>query len=187
MTTGAALRGMADLAVGLSSGPGTLYLGGVIKNTVWVTNLGPGTATGVVVTNSLSSGQVVVAGIGSLAAGAVGSASVAIAPTQSGEITTTVFAAGNEADLNPANNTAQATSVVSIAAPAVLSGAMVNGQFHLTVAAQPCCAYAVLVSTNLTSWTSLCTNSTSTNGFFKYTDTTSSATTRRYYRTARIE
>ncbi|HVM49336.1 MAG TPA: CARDB domain-containing protein, partial [Candidatus Acidoferrum sp.] len=186
LTTGAALRGMADLAVGLSSAPTTVYLGGVMTNTVWVTNLGPATATGVLVTNSLSSGQVVVTSLGSVAAGAVGSASVVIAPTQPGEITTTVVAAGNEVDLNPSNNSAQATTLVIAAAPAVLSGQVVNGQMRLTLTADPGFVYAIQGSSNLTAWASLVTNTVPSGGTIHYTDSSSSSLTQRFYRALRL-
>src|SRR5262249_5384743 len=56
ITTATTVNPMADLVVGLSSTPASLYVGGVINNTITVTNLGPSPATGVVVTNVLPLG-----------------------------------------------------------------------------------------------------------------------------------
>ena len=77
-------------------------------------------------------------------------------------------------------------SSVLTPAPAILSGSFVNGQFRLTVTAEPGLAYAIQISTNLTSWVSLVTNTASPGGTIKFTDTSSPTPQRRFYRTKRL-
>ncbi len=71
-----------------------------------------------------------------------------------------------------------------VAYDTVLSGSIVNGQFHLTVEAEPGFEYIVQASTNFTSWVSLSTN-TNTTGVFTFIDTTTPLLNSRYYRTLR--
>ncbi|HOX58359.1 MAG TPA: S8 family serine peptidase [Candidatus Paceibacterota bacterium] len=66
----------------------------------------------------------------------------------------------------------------------VLSGIFTNGQFQLTVTAQPGFDYVVEGSADLTSWVALSTNSNTT-GAFTYTDTTTPTLNSRYYRAFR--
>jgi hypothetical protein len=138
------------------------------------------------VTNALSSGQQVVTNIGSVAAGAVAKGSIVVAPAAAGTITTTVSVGGNEVDLNPSNNSAQATTAVTVPARGVMSGVMVSGQMHLTVLSEPGYVYAIQVSTNLTSWASLTTNTVSASGTIRYTDANSPNFNQRFYRSLRL-
>jgi hypothetical protein len=73
-----------------------------------------------------------------------------------------------------------------MAAPAILSGSFVNGQFRLTITAQAGLMYAIQVSTNLASWVSLSTNTAPSSGTIKFTDTTSPSPKVRFYRTKRL-
>jgi uncharacterized repeat protein (TIGR01451 family) len=186
LTTAAPLTPLADLAVGLSSTPSSLYLGGAMTNSVWVTNRGPATATGVLVTNTLSSGQQVIANIGTVVAGAASAINIVVAPAAAGTITTTVSVGGNEVDLNPSNNSAQTTTLVTVAAPAIMSGVMMNGHMHLTLTAQAGFVYAIQESTNLAAWLSLTTNTVSSAGTIRYTDTSSPNFRQRFYRGLRL-
>jgi uncharacterized repeat protein (TIGR01451 family) len=181
--TAANLRPLADLAVGLSSTPASLLAGGAITNTIWVTNLGPESATGVLLTNTLSSGQVLTTNIGSLDVGAAVRTVWVVVPAGGGYITNTASIGGNEADLNEGNNSATTYLTVSSAFPAVLTGAFVNGEFRLNITCQPNFVYAIEVSTNLTSWVPVSTNTASAGGVIKYTDTASPGFTDRFYRT----
>ncbi len=182
--------------------PATLNLGDSLTNTITVANLGPDTATGVLLTNtvpagvtfvsaSLSQGNLVSVGggqvicnLGSLAAGATATATILTVPYVTGSLVSAVSAFGNEEDLNPDNNSAQAKTSVSATGPTVLSGSFSNGQFHLTVTGTPGQVYVVQGSTNLTSWVSLSTN-INTTGTFTFTDTTTPAPQSRFYRTLR--
>ncbi|MCZ6790165.1 MAG: dockerin type I domain-containing protein, partial [Chloroflexi bacterium] len=87
-------------------------------------------ATGVTLTDSLATSTVFVSAsagcvydavshtvtceVGNLAAGAFASSTIVVMPTAAGVITNTAEVAGNELDLNPANNTAMATTTVVI-------------------------------------------------------------------------
>ena len=183
LTTASTLRPIADLAISMSSAPASFFLGGAMTTTVWVTNLGPASATGIMVTNTLSSGQQVITNLGSLTAGATAKVIFIIAPAVAGNVRSTASVGGNEVDLNPGNNSAQTTSAVLTSVPAILSASFVNGQFHLAATAQPGLAYVIQVSTNLTSWVSLSTNTASLNGTIRFTDNTSPNSRRRFYRT----
>src|SRR5207245_1838000 len=52
-TTSRVIPPTSDLAVGLTGSPNPVFLGGTLTYTVSVTNNGPSTATGVIVSNSL--------------------------------------------------------------------------------------------------------------------------------------
>ena len=191
---------VVDLAVGLTVPP-TLDIGSALTNLMSITNSGPDAATGVLLTNffpaganfvsaSLSQGSLlgssggqVTCNLGTLAAGASAQVIVVSTVSAGGSLVNTVSVAANEEDLNPASNSAQATTTVS--GPTILSGSFSGGQFHLTVTAMPGYVYVVQGSTNLTSWVSLSTN-TNTTGTFTYTDTTTPAPTSRFYRTLRL-
>ena len=186
ITTAATLRPIADLAVSMSSAPVSFFIGGALTTTVWVTNLGPASATGIMVTNTLSSGQQVITNLGNLTTGATAKVIFLIAPAEAGNVLDTVSVGGNEADLDSANNSAQSTTAVLTPAPAILSGSFVNGQFRLTATAQPGLTYAVLVSTDLTSWVTVINITASPGGTIKFTDTASPNTQRRFYRIQRL-
>jgi uncharacterized repeat protein (TIGR01451 family) len=186
LQTAAPLVAFSDLAVSMTSTPDSLYLGNAMTNTIWVTNLGPATATGVLLTNSLSTGQQMVTNLGSLASGGTSTVTLLVAPDTTGTITTTVSVGSSQVDLNPANNTAQTTTLVTAPAQGVLSGIMINGEMHLTLTSQPGFVYAIQESTNLSSWASLVTNTVSAGGAIRYTDTNSPNFNQRFYRGLRL-
>ena len=78
----------------------------------------------------------------------------------------------------------QAQTPSSVAAPFRLSplGKSSNGPFLLRLAGEPGRDYAIDVTTNFTQWSSVRTNTTSTDGTFDYVDTQASALSRRFYR-----
>jgi uncharacterized repeat protein (TIGR01451 family) len=191
---------VVDLAVGLAV-PASLDLGSALTNTINITNFGPDTATGVVLTNPLPAGLsfvsawlsqgsltgvgggLVTCNLGSLAAGASAQVIIVTMPSLPGSLLNAVNIAANEEDLNPANNAAQATTTAY--GPGSLSGFFSGGHFQLTVFASPDYVYVVQASTNLTSWVSLSTNTNPT-GTFTFTDTTTPAPQQRFYRTLRL-
>jgi len=97
--------------------------------TITVTNVGPLTATGVVLTDTLSSGVTfstaspnctniagtVVCDLGSLASGAGTDIAIIVVPNADGTVTNTVSVVANETDANPADNTD--TTVTTVASP----------------------------------------------------------------------
>jgi len=186
LTTANPLSPLADLAIAMTSTPSSLFAGSAVTNIIWVTNLGPASATGVLVTNTLSSGEQVITNLGTLTAGASARVTFTLATSKSGNITNTASVGGNEVDLNPGNNSAQTATAVALPAPAVLTGFIRNGVMRLSVTAQPDFVYAIQASTNLTSWVSLSTNTASAGGTIKYTDTDSPNYRQRFYRTQRL-
>jgi uncharacterized repeat protein (TIGR01451 family) len=186
LTTAIPLRSFADLAVGMTSAPGSVVVGHPLTITVWVTNLGPASATGVMLTNKLSSGEQVVTTLGSLAVNASTKVVLQMTPSLGGSITGTADVRGNEVDLNLFNNSAQTSTTVIIPTQATLTGSIVSNQFRLILTADPGYTYAILASTNLNSWVSIGTDTTSPGGTIKFTDTNSPSLTRRYYRAQRL-
>ena len=119
----------ADLAVRVS-GPASVAVGAPVVFTVTATNLGPATATGITVTDTVSAGAVIdmphcLAGtcpaVGPTAAWAIASlapgASMAMTVTETagsaGPFTNTATVTGSPADPNPANNTASVTTTAN--------------------------------------------------------------------------
>jgi uncharacterized repeat protein (TIGR01451 family) len=177
---------IADLALGLSTTPTSLFAGGTSINTISVTNLGPAAATGVVVTDILSSGGQVTTNLGSLAVGASATVMLYLELPVAGGITNTATVAGNEVDPNPANNSARSVTTVDIPIPATLSGAVSNGEFHLVVTAQPGFTYVIEGSTDLVSWQALSIETASPGGTIKFTDTSTPSFSQRFYRTRQL-
>ena len=200
LTTLVTVGPVVDLAVGLTV-PVSLDVGGTLTNTIMITNSGPDAATGVVLANllptgvtfvsaSLSQGNLtstdggrVICDLGSLPAGSAAKVIILTTPSLAGSLLNSVTVSASEEDLNPANNTAQAATTVY--GPSSLSGSFSSGHFQLTVTARPGYVYRVQGSSNLTSWVSLSTNS-STTGTFNFIDTTTPAPHQRFYRTQRL-
>jgi len=121
-----------DLAVGLAASANPSIVNSNLIYTITLTNAGPSTATGVLltdllpagITNAVSSsttqgswttngaGQLV-CNVGTLAKDATVTATLVIAPTALGTITNTIIAVANETDANPLNNTATTVTAVS--------------------------------------------------------------------------
>jgi uncharacterized repeat protein (TIGR01451 family) len=176
----------ADLALGFSSTPASLFPGGNLTSTIWVTNYGPAAATGVVVTDTLSSGGQVSTNLGGLAYGASARVTFILPMSVAGNIISTATVAGNEVDPNPGNNSANTITAVASSVSARLSGSSSNGVFQLIVTAQPNFTYVIEGSTNLASWLALDTNTASPRGTITFTDTNSPNINERYYRTRQL-
>jgi uncharacterized repeat protein (TIGR01451 family) len=114
------VAGLADIAI-RKSGPATVYAATNFDYTITVTNLGPGLAASLSVTDSLpagisfvsasaggtlNGGQVVWSGFGSLAAGAATNLTVTVTAPVSGVTLTNLASGGSPtSDPNPTNNT----------------------------------------------------------------------------------
>jgi len=117
----------ADLAVGLSVSPNVVYLGADVTYSLSVTNLGPATATNVVVSNALPAGLRFVSAVpacstngttyswnlGTLVSGATTNTSLVAATTAAGTITNTVGVGSGVLDPLKGNNQASAKIVVN--------------------------------------------------------------------------
>lgn len=177
------LRDVVDLEVSLASAPASLFLGGAVTNTIWVTNHGPASATDVMVTNTLSSGQQAITNLSSLANGQAIPVSFVLTPSEGGEIVITASVGAKQVDLNTANNSDETKTTVIIPARATLSGSIVSNGFRLVVKAQPSFVYAIEASTNLSSWGSLIVTNASPSGTIRFTDTNFPSIQQCYYRT----
>jgi uncharacterized repeat protein (TIGR01451 family) len=128
--TSAVVNPAADLVVTVADAPDPLYVGATLTYTIGVTNLGPSPAAGVVVTDALPAGlnynsasssqgsvgavgNLVTATLNNLAVGAVAVVTIQTTPTLAGNFVNAAGVAGNEADLNPANNSAQTSTLVN--------------------------------------------------------------------------
>ena len=205
VTTFNPINPLADLAVGLAAYPGTVFPHDVITYTIGVTNLGPSTASNVVVTGVMPasftvlsnqtaqginfvSGTTITNNLGTLAAGAAATVTVFASPRQSGAYTATASVAGIVTDLNLANNSASLTALVS--SEGAFSGYYSGGLFHLTISGAPGGThYSFQATTNLpcsSCWTTISTAATPAVGALTVTDTNTPSFTRRYYRAVRL-
>jgi len=157
------INSSADLSVGLADAPNPLWLGANLTYTITVTNGGPATATGVVLTNTLppSAGTVISAtpnayillpgnllvftNLGSLAVGGQTVATIVVRPSAAGTITNSVRVASLVTDPFKGNNIASVKTVVQ----ALQLGAARSG--HNLVITWPSSAtgYVLDTTTNL--------------------------------------
>jgi uncharacterized repeat protein (TIGR01451 family) len=119
----------ADLMVRVTDSPDPLTIGSNVNYTVVVTNFGPATATGVVVSNQLPAGVtfltaipgqgscsqtngLVTCNIGTLSSGAGTMVVIAARTTLTGVLTDVAGVSGSQVDVNPANNSHSAKTTV---------------------------------------------------------------------------
>jgi uncharacterized repeat protein (TIGR01451 family)/uncharacterized delta-60 repeat protein len=118
----------ADLAIGMSDVPNPILVGNNLTYTITVTNLGPATATGVIVTNvlppkavfvsggtySTNGGGTVTVNLGSLGSGASTTANIVIQPTVPGLVSATAGVASGVPDPLKGNNTVSVKTAVQL-------------------------------------------------------------------------
>ena len=134
-TTSTTINAAADLSIAVSDSPDPVLGSGTLQYAIDVTNLGPNTASGITVTDSLpagnvaflsasgsgwtcnNAGQVVTCARPSLLVGAAPTITISVrAPAESTTLTDSATVTSTSSDLNPANNTATvATDVLSAA------------------------------------------------------------------------
>jgi uncharacterized delta-60 repeat protein/uncharacterized repeat protein (TIGR01451 family) len=119
----------ADLAIGLLDSPDPLSLGGYLTYTLMVSNLGPATATGVIVVDTLppavnfisaspadsytvAGGVVTFTNLGNLGSGAQTSVTITAQPTAAGTIIDTASCRSGVIDPLKANNSASVKTIV---------------------------------------------------------------------------
>jgi len=123
----------ADLSLTASAAPEPVSVGSNLVYSITVSNAGPATATGMIVSNQLPanvsfvsatggatpSSGVLLLNLGSLAAGATNSVQVVLQPAVDGQLTNTFQVSANEFDPNLTNNSATVVSTVENTFPVV--------------------------------------------------------------------
>jgi uncharacterized repeat protein (TIGR01451 family) len=193
---------LADLAVGIAASPSSLVVGDLLTYTVTVSNLGPSSADGVVLVDTLpaqfslvsstpSQGTILPSGawsVGTLGSSATANITLAGRPTVGGALVNKATVTANATDLLMANNTAQITTLVY--GRPTLTAAVSGGLLHLTAAgARPGFAYDIQASANLAlsnAWTSIGSTNAGFDGTFHYIDTSSPSFSTRYYRVRQL-
>ncbi len=139
----------ADLVLGVSASPNPVDVGGALTYALTVTNLGPLSATGVELTDSLPKGVTFVSAtpsqgscsvsllnvatctLGGLAVGASATLAILVAPTANGVLSNTATVTGTLTDPNTPNNSV--TTLATAGAGADLSVAVTSVPFPAVV------------------------------------------------------
>lgn len=141
---------------------------------------------------SLSEADVVVANLGALAGGAHATITVRAVATLEGTMSAGANAVSREADLLPASNAAAVSTTIRSRhphpprqGPPSLSGlARTPDGLRLTLDGLPGSTYVIETATHFpaTVWTPVCTNTTTADGAFGFTDTAPADSAARFYR-----
>jgi uncharacterized repeat protein (TIGR01451 family) len=188
LTTAVPVNPPVDLGVTLTSTPPPLFTGSTLTYNIGVTNAGPSAAPNVFVTNTLPlgvnvtsssasagtlafDGNTMIWTVGTLNVGQGAAATIVTVPFLGGTLNDSVTVTSDGTDLNPANDSAYASTFVTVPVPATLSGAIVDGQLQLTVTAQPGATYVIEATTDFNTWTSFGTYVAPPSGTFTVQDT----------------
>ena len=197
LATVSPISGSADLTLTVSSPSGPVAPNSNFVYHVTVTNNGPDTATGVALFDTLPAGWNVTGSVpgyssfvggqllydlGQMAPGAGTNVIITFNAPVDGVFTNVLNVQAVQFDFHPADN---AVSVVnSIVSPLLLSGfAYGPGTvFTFTLNGEPNTSYIILASPDLSTWTSVGTNTTSGAGTFQFQDPNAGSFGQRYYR-----
>ena len=204
LTTISVVNPLADVSITMSAAtdggaPNPPFVGSALTYTIGVTNNGPEAATSVTVTDTLPAGLSYVSSsgthnsgtvtfnVGTLASGSGSGLTLRVVANTGGTMVNTASATSLETDLNTANNSAQSSTTVRVAvAPTFSSVTVTNSQTQFTITGDANMQYRILASTDLTTWTVLSTPTSAGNGTIKFTDTSATNYSRRYYRAERV-
>lgn len=192
---------ISRLVVSTLETPNPIIGGNYADYQITVYNMGPDVASNVVLTDTISpgaslslaniavsqggasvSGQSATCTLGTIASGSNAIVTIqALAPTN-GIVTNTAVAVSSSTDLYPPDATSvNATPVGTDAAAFLTATTMANGVVQLAVDGYAGQNYAIQMSTNLTKWSTVTTNS----GSFMFFDNTSNAS-RCFYRAIKL-
>jgi uncharacterized repeat protein (TIGR01451 family) len=191
----------ALLAISTIEAPNPAIGGDYVNYQITVSNLGPSSATSVVLTDLIpagtflapspvtlsqgsytTSGGTVTGNLGTISNGAFATLTLKILVESRGTITNTVIAATASADLYLAGSTnITITPVGGNQAPYLSALSLPGGVLQLTIDGYAGQNYAIQISSNLVSWTTISTNS----GSFNILDTSTNAR-QRFYRAIQL-
>jgi len=187
----------SDLVMVVTATPNPGVTGSNVVFSFTVTNKGPSSAVGVLLTNTLpngftflsattslgtqaQAGQNVVFNLGTMTNGASGTMTIT-ARTAAPGMFTNVAALFNLAEVNNVDNVTNLVVTLTGTSLPTLTGSQAGGGgFVFTINGSPGRTYVVEGSTNLVIWTPIFTNATG--GVFTYTDTNLAAFRYRFYR-----
>jgi uncharacterized repeat protein (TIGR01451 family) len=191
---------IADLALGLSGSPASLFTASALTYTISVTNLGPNSAPGIVVADTLPPGLQIVSttssqgaaslssnlltcNLGSLNVNGTATVTIVGVPIIGGTFLNSAGVSGAVSDANLVNNSGFTSTLVTVPIAASLHGVIRTNQFQLSIIAQPGMSYDVQSSTDLKTWSSLGVYAAPPNGVITVLDPL--GTTSRFYRAVR--
>lgn len=135
--------GPTDLGISKSDFPDPVLAGNILTYTIVVSNTGPDTANGVIVTDALPPGGVIMTNLGAIAVG--GSASfminVTVDSSATGVLTNTATVTSSAIDTNPVNDMAIELTTVNTEADLVITKSC-----PATVPAGDSIAYTIIVA-----------------------------------------
>jgi uncharacterized repeat protein (TIGR01451 family) len=158
-----AVASTADLALSQTVAPASTYTNNNVTFTLTVTNLGSGSASSIVVSNTLPTGLNYVSAsppanstngntfgfaLGTLASAGATNVTLTAKSTATGNFTNTAVVSSGTSDPVPANNSASA-AVTVVAIPAIASVSTTNSNVTLAWSALPNVIYRVQYKTNL--------------------------------------
>jgi hypothetical protein len=125
--------------------------------------------------------------VGSLAPGAGLLATLGVVPSLAGTLENIATATSAQTDIDPVSNTAKVLTTAIAPTPARLSiSASANGQYEITVTADPGQAYTVQGATNFVNWVPVFTGTAAANGTFKFNTTNAQTFNYRFFRSVRL-
>jgi uncharacterized repeat protein (TIGR01451 family) len=195
---------VVNLIATVSGTPNPVNVGSLLTYRLTLTNIGPNTATGILFTDNLPPGVTLVSSnttsgsfslvggavninVGSLAPGAGLLATLGVVPSLAGTLENIATATSAQTDIDPVSNTAKVLTTAIAPTPARLSiSASANGQYEITVTADPGQAYTVQGATNFVNWVPVFTGTAAANGTFKFNTTNAQTFNYRFFRSVRL-
>ena len=182
--------------------PDPVFSGNYVNYLVTISNMGPDTATSVVLTDTLPSGTAyssvtssqgtssatggtVTCDFGDITAGATATATIRAIAGAAGNIVNTAAVTTASTDLYLADSTTANSTTVDAPPLALIEATNFPSGLQLTILGQPSQNYGIQVSMDLINWTTVSTNTSSLNGVFTFTDSNTNKPGR-FYRAIRI-